>query len=254
MNNQTNPRYSPIKLAILFSLLLFLSACAAPAPEGNQGEIITPTEDSPMVETEPTPTPTEDPFGDWMEYQNESYGFRFLYPEDWFGPEAYETEGSLRIEVGSDQVYPYGTSREDQVTSIPDSYYILIQYVENTAGRSWDDFINSGWIDSYLGLQEMEDGGSISTARSLVIRVREVSLGNFQGLEYIATLSETAQTERFYAREIVAFDEELNWLRITGFPNLVQIEDPENWKNDYSRVDQSYLETFQILLESIEIE
>ena len=99
----------------------------------------------------------------------------------------------------------------------------------------------------------MEDGGSISTIRSLTIRVREVKLGNFQGLEYIATLSDTAQTERVYIREIMAFDEDLNWLRITGSPNLVQISDLEKWKNDYSRVDLENLDIFTALAKSIEI-
>ena len=90
----------------------------------------------------------------------------------------------------------------------------------------------------------MEDGGSITTSQITDIRVREVSLGDFQGLEYIATLSDTAQTERVYIREIMAFDENLNWLRVTGSPNLVEITDPENWKDDYSRVDLANLEIF----------
>jgi len=40
--------------------------------------------------------------------------------------------------------------------------------------------------------------------------VKEITLGDFQGLEYIATLSDIAQTERGYLREIMAFDENLN--------------------------------------------
>ncbi len=238
----------PPSIWLLITILiisLFLGACSAAAPDITDENLPAPTA---TIEkgTDPTPTPeaTQNPFGDWSEYINETVGFRFLYPTGWFGPEVYETEGALRIEVGSDQVYPYGTDRTEQITTIPDSYYVLIEYNPNTSGRTWDDFVNSGWIDSYLGLLEMEDGGSITTTRSLTIRVAEVNLGNFQGLEYIATLSDAAQTERFYAREIIAFDEDLNWLRITGFPNLVNITDPANWKNDYARVDQANLETF----------
>ena len=69
------------------------------------------------------------------------------------------------------------------------------------SGRTWDDFINSGWIDSYLGLQELGDGQFITTPRSLVTRVGEVTLGDFSGLMYLATLPEGAQTERVYLRE-----------------------------------------------------
>ena len=254
MNNHEFPRNSMLKYLILGGLItgLVLSACSAAAPESTEEHIPTSTVQE-MPDPTPSPEATENPFGDWMEYINDSVGFRYLYPAAWYGPDAYESEGSLRLEVGSDVVYSYGTSREDQVTTVPDSYYITIQYFENIQGRTWDDFLSSGWIDSYLELLIMEDGESITTARSLIIRVREVSLGEFQGLEYIATLSDTAQTERGYLREIMAFDENLNWLRITGSPNLVEITDPENWKDDFSRVDLANLEIFTTLAESIEI-
>lgn len=255
MMNRENTRYTPIKFALLASLIVgsLLSACSGPAPEENQVEITIPTDETLAEGPVPSPEPTDNPFGDWTEYRNQSFGFRFLYPTDWFGPEVYESDGSLRVEIGSDQVYPYGTSREEQISSIPDSYYILIQYVENTDGRTWDDFINSGWIDTYLALQDKEDGHFILTPRLIATRIGEVSLGDFSGLMFLATIPDSAQTERVYIREVVLFDSDLNWLRISAFPSLVQIEDPEKWKNDYARVDQAYLETFLTTLESIEI-
>ena len=255
LNNIHSSRYSLINLILLASIIsgLVLSACSAAGTEIQEEAPPAPSATLKEPDSTPTPEATENPFGDWLEYTNEGLGFRYLYPSSWYGPDAYESEGSLRLEVGSDVVYPYGTSREDQVNTVPDSYYITIQYFENIQGRTWDDFINSGWIDTYLGLLELEDGESITTARSLTIRVRDISLGDFQGLEYIATLSDTAQTERGYMREIMAFDKNLNWLRITGSPNLVEITDPENWKDDYRRVDQANLEKFRTLVESISI-
>lgn len=236
------------------AFLLVLSSCAAPQLVETDLPVNPTTEDIPTEEPAPPPEPTENPFGDWMEYKNEDYGFRFLYPASWFGPDVYDTDGFLRIEVGSDQVYPYGTSREDQITTLPDSYYVLIQYVENRENRSWDDFIASGWIDTYLALQEKEDGQFILTPRLVATRIGAVSLGDFSGLMYLATIPDNAQTERAYFREVVLFDSDLNWLRITAVPNNVQIADPEKWKNDYARVDTANLETFLILLNSIEIE
>jgi len=255
MIKQQTSKYSLIRFFILTSLIagMGLSACSAAGPEIQDKAPPAPTLTLKEPDSTPTPEATQNPYGDWMEYSNETISFRYLYPSFWYGPDAYETEGSLRLEVGSDVVYPYATSREEQITTVPDSYYITIQYFENIQGRTWDDFISSGWIDSYLELLKKEDGDSNTTARSLVIRVREVSLGDFQGLEYIATLSDTAQTERVYIREIMAFDEDLNWLRITGSPNLVVITDPENWKDDYSRVDLANLDIFTTLAESIEI-
>jgi hypothetical protein len=240
----------------LVLLLLIVSGCSSAPTEENISQDPLP---QPAVtkETIPPPSPTEEPadnpFGDWTEYTNEIIQFRFLYPSSWYGPEVEQQEGSLRVEVGSDVVYPYGTDRTEQITTIPDSYYIVIQYFENTQGRTWDDFINNGWIDIYLGLIDLQDGESITTIRSLTIREREVSLGDFNGLEYIVTLSDTAQTEIGYVREVMAFDEDLNWLRVTGFPNLVEIADETNWKADYIRVDQANLEIFRTLVESIVI-
>ena len=244
---------SMILKLICLILLVSISACVTSAPTDPIEEPKPPTEES---QEDPTPIPetTENPFGDWMEYRNDDYGFRFLYPADWFGPEVHDSDGFLRIEVALDQVYPYGTSREDQITTISDSYYVLIQYVENRENRSWDDFIESGWIDTYLALQNKQDGGFILTPRLVATRIGEVSLGDFSGIMYLATLPENAQTERVYTREMVLFDSELNWLRITAQPNMVQIADPENWKNDYARVDTANLETFLTLLNSIEID
>ncbi len=247
-------KFKHFSILIGITLLLLASSCAAPTPVETETPVNPTMVDVPTEEPTPTPAPTENPYGDWLEYKNEDYGFRFLYPASWYGPEVYEADGSLRIEVGSDQVYSYGTSREDQVTSIPDSYYILIQYVENREARTWDDFLNSGWIDTYLELLDKEDGYFILTPRLVATRIGEVNLGDFSGLTYLATIPDNAQTERAYSREVVLFDNELNWLRISASPNLVQITDPEHWKNDYARVDTANLEVFLTLLESIEIE
>ncbi len=243
-----------IMILIGITCLALFSGCAAPTPLESESPTSAPTQDTQVEEPDPSPEPTVNPYGDWMEYVNEDYGLRFLYPASWFGPEVYESEGSLRIEVASDQVYPYGTSREDQITTIPDSYYVLIQYNENRDGRTWDDFISSGWIDTYLGLQEKGDGQFVLTPRSVSTRIGEVNLGDFSGLMYLVTLPDNAQTERVYMREVVLFDSELNWLRISASPNMVQIADPEKWKNDYARVDTAHLELFLTLLNSIEIE
>jgi len=197
------------------------------------------------------PEATEDLSQEWTDYKNENFQFSFAYPSTWYGPDVYESDGTLRLAIGSDVVYPYGTSREDQISTIPDAYYITIQYNQNQNNLTWDDYVNSGWITSYLELRDLEEGGSYSTIRSLAIKVRDVTLGSFQGVEYIFTLPDTAQTERVYGREIVVFDQDLNMLQITGYPNMVEISDESNWKADYQRVDESYLENFERIAQSI---
>jgi hypothetical protein len=247
----------PRLLVLVAAVLLVGAGCAPTAPEqavvSETTEPLPPTSEVAPSEAAPAPTSpaAEDPAGQWTEYQNENFQFRFAYPSDWFGPDVYESDGSLRLAVGSDVVYPYGTSREDQINTLPDAYFITIQYNQNQSNLTWDDYVNSGWITSYLELRDLGEGESYSTARSLSIKVRDITLGRFQGLEYIFTLPDTAQTERVYGRQIVAFDQDLNMLQIMGQPNLVTISDESSWKTDYQRVDESYQEVFRSLAESI---
>lgn len=249
-----------VRTGLLVLALLVLTGCSAAKPDEPlvvESTIpVLPTSTSEVSEPLPSATPegSEAPGDAWVEYTNQNFQFRFSYPAAWFGPDAYESDGSLRLAIGSDVVYPYGTSREDQINTVPDSYFITIQYNQNQSNMTWDDLVNSGWITSYLELKDQPDGATSNTARSLVIRVGEVSLGSFTGLEYIFTLPDTAQTERVYGREIVAFDENLNMLRVMGTPNLVTISDESNWKADYQRVDEAYQEIFRTVVGSIVLE
>jgi hypothetical protein len=100
----------------------------------------------------------------------------------------------------------------------------------------------------------MQDGESISDLRSLIIRVRELELGWFKGFEYISTLSETALTEYFYAREVMAYHESANdLLTVMGYPNNVKIDDAAEWRDAYQRIDEANLILFHAIVESITI-
>ncbi|MCJ7567530.1 MAG: hypothetical protein MUO58_08325, partial [Anaerolineales bacterium] len=105
----------------------------------------------------------------WKSYTNNTFGFGFQYPSSWFGPDEYISDQNLRVEVGSDKVYPYGTDRMEQIYGIKNSYYVLIQYSKNDQ--------NPYWKDTYQSLLKLQDGESLSSARSLVIRVRQLEVG-----------------------------------------------------------------------------
>ena len=235
-----------------FILALLISGCSSTPQTSPTDAPAAATQVEPAPE-DPTSTPeaAAEPVSPWTDFEYEALQFSFSYPTDWYGPDVYEVDGTLRIAIGSDVVYPYGTSREDQISTIPDAYYITIQYNQNQTNMTWDDLVNSGWITTYLELQDLEPGATSSTIRSLAIKVRDVNLGDFKGVEYIFTLPDTAQTERVYGRQIVAFDENLNMLQIMGSPNLVTISDQENWKADYQSVDESYQEIFRFIADSI---
>ena len=179
------------------------------------------------------------------QYVNTDFGISFSYPFDWFGPDEYESGDTLRVAVGSDVVYPYGTDRTDQALTQPNSYYIVVQYTKNNQ--------NAFWQDTYQKLAAMQDGESLSDARSRIIRVREVNLGDLHGFEYIATLSDTAQTEPVYSREVILVDEQSNLLTISGSPNNVEIFAGANWRDLYRAVDEQYQDIFHAILESLEL-
>lgn len=253
----------PIKLAILvgsFVFVLISNGCSIPPtvePETTEIPTPLPISDTPISpapqpETTITPEPTVDPFENWNSYTNDAFKISFKYPSGWYGPDVYQVDQDIRLAVGSDVVYPYGTDRLDQIYEVKNSYYILIQYRKNLNNWTLEEYNeNQPWITTLLGL---EDGEAISSARALYKRVREIELGRFKGLEYIATLSESAQTEYFYSRQVILFDEDLNVLMISGSPNNVEINSDGNWQDAYQKVDEENQDVFYTLLDSIVVE
>jgi len=233
---------------LILLLTITLSACAtqtAPAPSSLPAtDAALPT----ATYTPIPPTPTQSaPTPAVARYTNSAFGLSFNYPSSWYGPDEYIADPILRVEVGSDVVYPYGTSREDQVYTIPDSYYVLIQYTQNDQVQAWND--------TYQVLMNLQDGESRSDARSLTIRVRAIEMGRFTGFEYIATLSETAQTEPFYARSVILMDPQTgDVLTIMGSPNNVDLSGGQDWRQAFQAIDEANLPVFEQILASMTIQ
>lgn len=227
-------------LVLLILVVLALSSCA---PQATETPIPVDLTELPVVTPQPVKTELAEASG---VYQNAAFGFGFSYPADWFGPEEYITEQTLRVEVGSDNVYPYGTSPETRVYNGTNSYSIIVQYSKNDQGTYWQDV--------YQALLPLAEGGSTSDARSLNIKVRNLEIGRFTGLEYIATLSETAQTEAVYARQVYLVDDQSNVISVMGTPNNVVVNAGEDWRAVYQQIDQQNLELFQQLVDSITVE
>ena len=214
----------------------------------------TPAQELPPADSD-TPEASTDPYVDWQTYANENYQISIRFPPLWFGPDVYEVDNEVRIAIGSDTVYPYGTDRTEQTYTVKDSYTITIQYKKNPGYQTLEEYSQAQpWLDTYMSLLNLKDGESISDARALVKRVGEVEAGEFRGLEYIATLSETAQTEPFFARQTILFDEHLNVLVVMGSPNNVDILAGGNWREAYQNVDQENLPTYEKVLEFIIVE
>jgi hypothetical protein len=179
-------------------------------------------------------------------YSNSEFGLSFQFPAGWFGPDEYIVDQTLRVEVGSDKVYPYGTGLEDRIYDLKNSYSVVIQYSKNDQ--------NSYAMDIYQSLQNMQDGESLSDERGLITRVRQVTVGRFNGFEFISTLSESAQTEPVYIRQVILFDEQSNSLSIMGSPNNVEVADGANWRDVYQMVDEENVSIFHQIVESIVVQ
>jgi hypothetical protein len=228
-------------------IVLTLGACSPP--------VTTPR----VPSSTPTPAPSANTPGPivlsptqveqsaiWKPYTNSTYGLRFRYPSNWFGPEDYAADHTLRVEVGSDRVYPYGQPPE-QPSDVRNSYNVVIQLTKNNP--------NPFWKDTYQSLSTLKDGESLLGARGLIIRVRQVDLGRFKGFEYISTLSEKAQTEPVYSRDVMLFDEQTNdLLTIMGQPINVEVSNGANWRDDYRRIDEANLNFFHEIVESMTVD
>jgi len=231
----------------LFMMVLIINACT-PRATATSAPLPSLTLTTGMETQTPIPvTPTEvNPSAAKKLYANDLFGLSFQYPSSWYGLSEFVSDRSLRVEVGSDVVYPYG-ERPEQGSSIKNSYSIVIQYTKNNQ--------NPYWKDTYQTLLNFRDGESLSGAGSLLIRVSQLNIGRLQGFEYITTLSETAQTDYFYTRSIMVFDEQTNdLLTIMGQPHNVELNNGEEWREVYRTIDEANLTFFQKLVESMTFE
>jgi hypothetical protein len=227
------------RVLLLFPLALAVSACSPqPAPVA-----MPPATTKPAAVATPT---AADQTTDGKLYQNGDFGLSFRVPTGWFGPEEYVSDRTLRVEIGSDRVYPYGTDPLERITQLKNSYYVVIQYSQNDQGAYWQE--------TYQSVLELKDGESISGPRGKIIRVRPLQLGRFAGFEYISTLSETAQTEPVYGRQVILVDDQSNVLTVAGSPASVELGAGTDWRQAYQAVDEANLLLFRQILESITIQ
>lgn len=203
--------------------------------------------EAPVTDSTATDAPVPmDPSG-MKSYSNSEFGLSFQFPAIWFGPEEYISEGSLRVEVGSDQVYPYGTDPSERIYNLRNSYSVLLQYSKDNQDQYWRDL--------YQSMLELQDGESISDARGMLIRVRQFTLGRFEGIEYISTLSETAQTDPAYTRSVILLDPQSSELvTVLGQPINVEVNEGENWRDVYRAIDEANQEAFYWIVDSITIQ
>jgi hypothetical protein len=230
----------------LLMMVLTLNGCAplATATPVTLPAIGTAVAVETQIPTADSPT-EEDQSITWKLYINNTFEFGFLYASNWFGPSESVSDGTLRVEIGSDKVYPYGEPPV-KPSDVKNSYNVVIQYMKNNQ--------NSYWKDTYQSLQTLKDGESLSGTKSLIIRVKQLDIGRFKGFEYISTLSETAQTDHVYTREVMLFDEQTNdLLTLMGQPINVEVGNGTNWRDVYQTIDEANLMFFNKIVESISI-
>jgi hypothetical protein len=224
--------------AIFWPGLLLVSLMAACSGKASSPQ---PFPETPAA-TE-TPTGTE-PSQSLKRYTNSAFGLSFQYPSEWFGPDEYVSDQTLRVAVGSDKVVPYGESLV-QPSDVRNSYLVVVQYSKKSQDQSWKD--------TYSSLSNLKDGESLSGPRSLIIRVKQIDLGRFKGFEYIATLSETAQTDHVYSRSVVLVDDQANLLTILGTPNNVEVSNGADWRDVYRKIDEANQPIFEEILATITV-
>lgn len=199
------------------------------------------------------PTPI-DAQGIWASYKNKTFAICLKYPGRWFGPEVYEYKDGFLFEVGNDRVYRYGTPLEHRVYTRVDDYYIAVTFTRKPSDVSVDqDKQNQPWLEQYLPLLTMKDGESKTDQITKLTKIRTVKIGDYSGVEYISTPSETARTDFYYRREVFLIDSRYNTFQITGSPANVRVANEANRRNDYKRVEGAYLSTFRKFVDSISL-
>jgi hypothetical protein len=224
----------------IFLLTIMLAACSPQPAVLPEPAVLVPTAAASTI----PPTAVEDS-ATHKTYTNSQFGLSFQYPAGWFGPDEYISDSVLRVAVGSDVVYPYGEV-PSQPSEVLNSYLVVLQYSKNDQ--------NLYWKDNYETLTGLQDGESSSDGRGLIIRVRQIEVGPFTGFEYIATLSESAQTEPAYSREVILVNAQSNLITIAGRPNNVEVPNGAAWRDIYKMIDEQNLALFHQIVESITVQ
>lgn len=211
-----------------------------------------PVETQPATESVPTeagtpPTTATNPTLPVKRYSNADFGLAFDYPSEWNGPDEYVSGDTLRIAIGSGAIEPYGGGPPGQpAVYLPNAYQVVVQYNRNDHNQVWNETLQM--------LKGMQDGEMVSDARALTIKVRSLKIGRFEGVEYIGTLSETAQTEPVYTRQVILYDDQSNLITIMGTPNFVVVPAGSDWRGMYRSIDEANLPFFRQIVESLAVE
>lgn len=203
-------------------------------------------------EVEPTIAITTTP--QFKTYSNQNFGLSFSYPSDFYGPDVYESDSSLRLEIGTDVVAPYGSDRQTLNPQKKNSYYITITYTKNSNELNKDDYTaNNPWLKELLAITSLNDGEEMYDLRSKKIKVRNITNSGFTGAEFISTLSETAQTEMTYSRNVLLLNDNYDSIRIMGTPVNVEVPEDSDWMTEYKKLDEMYLNDFRSIIDSIKL-
>jgi ketosteroid isomerase-like protein len=225
--------------ALPFSLVIIVLAATACMPKVPAAVTAEPV--GTPIPTAVPPTETE-PLMNLKPYKNSTFGLSFAYPSTWSGPDEYVSGQTLRVAVGSGNVVPYGQAPE-QSPAVENSYLVVVQFTIHAQDQPWKD--------SFSSLANLKDGEALSGLRSLVIRLGQRALGTFTGFEYISTLSETAQTEPVYTREVMLVDEQSNLLTIFGTPVDVRVAPGTDWREAYRALDEANQAAFHQIVDSL---
>lgn len=209
-------------------------------------ENITPTDT--VSNTSPTEVPS------LKTYTNQKFGLSFAYPNTWIGPEVYEYEDGVFIEIGTDTLYPYGTDRLSRAPSKANSYFVTIQYTKKPANQTNEDYlVNSPWLAQTMPVITLGDGESIFSARSQTTKIRNLEIVGFTGAEYIDTLSPEAQTEITYSRNVILMNDTYDTIRVMGSPAAVDVPQGSTWQDEYKKLEEQYLNDFRSILNSLKL-
>jgi hypothetical protein len=180
-----------------------------------------------------------------LTYHDDMFNVTYSYPKDWFGPEIYNYENGFRFEIGTAKVYPYGTDRAERQYTTGNNYFIVAQFDKKPIDG--DGYA----LTQYNTLKDLKEGESIETMRNLTTKVRNININGLVGVEYISTLSDTAQTEMFYIREAILVNSNQDTINIRGSADGVIIKDVNNWKSYYEDIDKNNLKVFTDFVNSV---
>ncbi|OGE44161.1 hypothetical protein A3B45_01085 [Candidatus Daviesbacteria bacterium RIFCSPLOWO2_01_FULL_39_12] len=205
----------------------------------NKSNTSTPTAES---------TTNVDKVSDRKTFKSDKFNVSLNYPSNWSEAEVQEHKDGFNLAIGT--------------YSKVNSYNITFQYTKRPNEIPLERYKNiQEAVQRELGLRGRTEGDTITSAIYTLTKIRDISLQNYKGVEFISSVPESASLGSLTdwkfnstVRKVLFVNDNYDIISIVGSPNNLDLTGGLDKKTVSKEIDEDYINEFHKFIESIKIE